>query len=290
MSVLLIDDVSELAYNNAKKLNIEYFCMPIEVDGQRISYDMGHDFDYDRFYSSYRKGINIESKDMSVEDYIDIFEQYLKINEDILYLHHSDKLNNYFDCITEAISRLKEQYPERSITLVDTENVSMGYGVIAYEAGILHKRGATDTEIMEYVDSIKGKIATYAIVDDVNTLKDNKKLTASQNVVGSKLGVKSILAITMNGTIEIAEKYASKKKAVLRLYDKLRQEGVNLKDFPIGISYVDDKENAEMLRDKILEVVGEDAMVWLQPMSPIVALQLGQGAIVLSYHVSKKKY
>jgi fatty acid-binding protein DegV len=94
----------------------------------------------------------------------------------------------------------------------------------------------------------------------------------------------------MNGTIEIAEKYASKKKAVLRLYDKLRQEGVNLKDFPIGISYVDDKENAEMLRDKILEVVGEDAMVWLQPMSPVVALQLGQGAIVLSYHVSKKKY
>ena len=290
MSVLLIDDVSDLWYSEINKLKIEYFNMPITMNGKAIAYDMGKEFQHDKFFSDFRKGFEVKSETMSTEDYMEVFEPYLKANENVLYLHHSDKLNRYFGALTDAIDRLKQTYPNQTITLVDTENVSMGYGIIAYEVGILHKRGATDSEIIEYVDKIKHQIATYAVVDDVNTLKDNEKLSTSQNVVGSALGVKSVLAITSAGTVEVVEKFASKKKAILKLFDRLRQEGVNLKDYPIGISYVGDKENAEVLRDKIVEVVGEDAIIWVQPMSPILSILLGYGAVVLSYHVSRKKY
>lgn len=290
MSVLLVDNSSELWHSELKKLNIECLNLPFKVDGKEMLYDNGETFRYDRFSSDYRKGLKVEFLDVTTDDYVEKLSVYLDQNEDVLYLCVSEKLSTTRANLNEAIDILKEKYPKNTVTLVDTENASMGYGAIAYEVGIMHKRGATDSEIIERVESLKNEIVTYAVIDDTNILKDTQKLSSTQHVVGSALGVKSIVTVTNMGELEIIEKLASKKKAVLKLYDKIRQEGVNIKDYPIGIAYIGDKANAELLRDKIVELVGEDATIWLQPMSPINSIYLGYGAVVLSYHVGKKRY
>ena len=290
MSVLLVDNSSELWHSELKKLNIECIGLPFKVDGKEMSYDNGLEFRFDRFFSDYRKGLSVEEIVLDTDDYVEKLSEYLNANEDVLYLCSSEKLVKDRANLIKAIDILKEKYPNNKVELIDTENVSMGYGAIAYEVGIMHKRGATDQEIIDKVATFKKEFATYAVVDDTNVLIDANKLKSTQHVVGSALSVKSILAVTNMGELEIIEKLASKKKAVLKLYDKIRQEGINIKDYPIGIAYVGDKANAELLRDKIVELVGEDSNVWLQPMSPINSVYFGFGAVVLSYHVGKKRY
>ena len=71
------------------------------------------------------------------------------------------------------------------------------------------------------------------------------------------------------------------------LLEKVRE---NLKDYPIGIAYTGDKVNAEMLKDKIVELIGEDLNIWLQPMSPVNGVHFGFGSVAVTFHVTKKRY
>ena len=290
MSVLLVDNSSDLWYSEIKKLNLECLEIPFMVDGKIMHYDNGVEFRFDRFFSDYRKGLKVENIIQTKEDYIDKLSVYLDQNEDVLYLCDSEKVSLDRANLLAAVEELKEKYPNNKVTIVDTENASIGYGAIVYEVGIMHKRGATDSEIIDKVDALKRETATFIVVDDTNSLKDSGLLKSSQHVVGSALNVKSILAVTSYGELEIVEKLASKKKAVLKIFDKIRQEGVNLKDYPIGIAYTGDKLNAEELKDKIVELVGDDSNVWLQPMSPVNGVKYGFGAIAVSFHVTKKRY
>ena len=290
MSVLLVDTSSDLWYSEIKKLNLECLEKPFMVDGKLMHYDNGVEFRFDRFFSDYRKGLQVEYVELTKDDYIDRLSVYLEQNEDVLYLCASERLALDRDNLVCAIEELKTRYPKNTITLIDTENTSIGYGAIAYEVGIMHKRGATDEEIINKVDSLKKETATFIVVDDTNLLKDKKLLKSSQHVVGSALNVKSILAVTTFGELEIVEKLASKKKALIKIFDKIRQEGVNLKDYPIGIAYTGDKVNAEMLKDKIVELIGEDLNIWLQPMSPVNGVHFGFGSVAVTFHVTKKRY
>ncbi len=83
MSVFFTDSNSELWYDKVEKLNLQYISMPYTLDGVESGYDLGKTHDFNAFYSKIKQGIMPKTSALSPQNYIDIFEPFLKQGQDI---------------------------------------------------------------------------------------------------------------------------------------------------------------------------------------------------------------
>lgn len=288
MSVFFTDSNSELWFTEVKKLGAEYISMPYTLGDKEYGYDLGETHDFKWFFNSIRNGQMPITSALNPQNYIDIFEPILKQGEDILYVHFSRQMSGTFDFMEQAIQQLKEKYPLRTIKCVDTKSISLGAGLIAYEAGVMHKRGATDEEIIEFVEKFREEVAIYFTVDDLMHLKRGGRLSTTGAVFGSLLGIKPIIAVNDEGKLITVSKVSGRKKSLLTLVDKFKQLSENVADFPIGIMHADDEEAAKFLEEKVREIVGPEARIWVQQIGPTVGTHCGPGTAGIVFHAKKR--
>ena len=288
MSVFFTDSNSELWYTEVKKLGIEYISMPYTLNGEEYGYDLGETHDFKWFFDNIRKGNLPITSALNPQNYIDIFEPILKAGEDILYVHFSRQMSATFNFMEQAIAELKEKYPERSIKYVDTKSISMGAGLIAYEAAVMHKRGATDDEVIEFVEKFRDEATIYFTVDDLMHLKRGGRLSATSAVFGSLLGIKPIIAVNDDGKLDTVTKVSGRKKSLMTLIDKMKELGENIADYPIGILHADDEEAAKFLEEKVRELAGPEARIWIQQVGPTVGTHCGPGTAGVVFHAKKR--
>lgn len=288
MSVFFTDSNSELWYKEVEKLGIQYISMPYTLEGEEFFYDLGKTHDYKKFFSKIRKGIIPITSALAPQNYVEIFEPFLKQGEDIIYVAFSRQLSGTFDFLDQAIAMLKEKFPERTIRYVDTKSISLGAGVVAYEAAVLHKRGATDDEVIKFVEDFREDVAVYFVVDDLQHLKRGGRISAFSAVVGSALGIKPLLCINDEGRIISVDKIKGRKKVIQTLSNLLKTLGKNVADYPIGIMHGDCEEDATLLQEKIQEIVGKDATIWVQPIGPTVGTHCGPRTLGLVFHAKSR--
>lgn len=288
MSVFFTDSNSELWHTEVEKLGIEYISMPYTLEGVEHGYDLGKSHNFEKFYSKIRKGLMPSTSALNPQNYVEIFEPFLKAGEDIIYVTFSRQMSATFDFMDQAIEMLKEKYPERSIKYVDTKSISVGAGIIAYEAALLHKKGATDDEIIKFVEEFRNEVNCYFTVDDLMHLKKGGRLSAVSAVVGSVLGIKPMICVNDEGKLQNFDKVAGRRKAIQYLANLVKTVGKNVADYPIAVIHADCEEEAISLKEKIQEIAGKDAKIWLQPVGPTVGTHCGPGTIGVAFHVKHR--
>ena len=288
MSVFFTDSNSELWHTEVEKLGIEYISMPYTLEDVESGYDLGKSHNFEKFYSKLRKGVMPSTSALNPQNYIEIFEPFLKAGEDILYVTFSRQMSATFDFMDQALEVLKEKYPERSIKYVDTKSISLGAGLIAYEAALLHKKGATDDEVIKFVEDIRDEFGVFFTVDDLMHLKRGGRLSAVSAVVGSVLGIKPMIGVNDEGKLQNFDKVAGRRKAIQYLANLVKTRGKNVADYPIGIIHADCEADALVLKEKVQEIVGQDARIWVQPVGPTVGTHCGPGTIGIAFHVKHR--
>ncbi len=288
MSVFFTDSNTELWYTEIEKLGIQYISMPYTLEGKEHGYDLGKTYDYKNFFSKIRKGILPLTSALNPQNYIEYFEPYLKLGEDILYVTFSKQLSATFDFLDQAIVVLKEKYPERTVRYVDTKSIAIGAGIIAYEAAVLHKRGATDDEVIAFVEDFRDNIATFFTVDDLMHLKRGGRISAVTAILGTTLGLKPILCVNDEGKLISVDKVSGRKKAIRYLASLVKTLGKNVADYPIGILHGDAEDEALALKSQIQELVGKEVRIWLQPIGPTVGTHCGPKTLALAFHAKQK--
>ena len=289
MSVFFCDSDCELWYDKIDELGIQTIEMPYSINGgDEIGYDFGRDTDFVKFFDDMRKGANVKTHALNEYDYINYFEPHLKNGDDIIYVHFSSEMSGTFASMNKAIKSLKEKYPDRTIKTVDTKSICMGAGIIVYMSALLWKNGASDDEIIKWVEDNRDKYATYFVVEDLKYLKQGGRVSPTVALIGNCLAMKPILSIKSNGKIEKVNTARGFKKGVRTLVDYLVQLGDNVKDYPIVIIHADNVEYAEYTRDLIKQAIGDDADIWMQPIGPVIGAHAGPGTIGLIFHAKNR--
>ena len=119
-------------------------------------------------------------------------------------------------------------------------------------------------------------------------MADNQLIDHSLVTTGTALNIKPILAINLDGKLELCDKVSGKKKAIAKLLEVLRQTGENVADYPIGVVYTNDESQADELCQKIKEYYGEDIQLFKKRMTPSNVGLLGGGILGISFHVHRK--
>ena len=193
-------------------------------------------------------------------------------------------MSGTFQFLKQAIDVLKDKYPARSIKFVDTLNISMGAGLIAYQAAKLHNSGATDDEVIKFVERFRNEVGIYFTADDLMYLKRGGRLSATSAVVGTVLGIKPILSVSKAGKVVAIEKAIGRKKAMSKILEHLKNEGLNVADYPICILHADCENDAKILEQEVRKIVGQNAEIWVQPVGPTVGVHCGPNTLGLVFH------
>ncbi len=287
MSIFFTDSNSEIWYERFDKLGIEYISMPYTIDDVEYYYDLGRNTNFKEFYEKVSKGSMPITSALNPQNYIDIFTPFLEQGNDIIYVTFSHAMSGTFEHMKTAIAQLKEKFPERSIKYVDTRSISIGASIIAYYAALEYKKGASDDEIIKFVEDLRDNISVYFVVDDLMHLKRGGRLSGFSATIGTMLGIKPILKFNEEGKIITYGKIKGKKKALLKLVDLIKEKGQNVADYPIAINHANCLDDALFLKSKIEETFGKDIEIWLQDVGPTIGTHCGPGTIGLAFHGKK---
>ena len=278
MSVFFTDTDCEMSYTDAESLGMKVIGMPYTIKGKESIYDFGKKTDIKQFYNDMRNGEIATTSALNSQDYINYFEPVLASGEDILYVHFSSKLSGTFDYMQTAINILKEKYPERKVTCFDTNSISLGAGIQAIEACKLHNSGASDEEVIKFLESFRQKVAVYFYVDSLQYLKRGGRISSVSAVVGSILNIKPILTITNEGKLEKLTTVKGTKKALEFMYDKFMKEYNNDSKYELFIIDADNKVIGDEFAEKIRNS-GKNVAIRRLAVGPVIGAHAGPGTI-----------
>ena len=147
-----------------------------------------------------------------------------------------------------------EKYGEKQIHVVDSESASGGETQIAMKLMELEEKGLCFGEIVKRIEEFRDSIHTYFVLDNLETLRKNGRLTGVKALVASTLNIKPVMGsnkgqiIQRNQTIGI-------KKALSKMADLAAAEVRKAEERRLIITHCNALARAEQVKKQIMEKV-----------------------------------
>lgn len=273
MSVIFVDGACDLNKKQVKKLGLDMVLLPIDLNGETIK-------DYSVACASSDKLSTCVTK----ENFIKAFVPYLDNGENILYFSTNQYVFNLTDVFEIAKKELLNTYPDRKIEIYNLQLTSVVAGVLLYEVGLMYKRGATDNEIVNFVEQFKSCARGYIVTNNAKILKQCDNYGHIN--VKSGVSVNAIVEYGINGSA-IIEYVNGRKKALNQIVKLLENSGVNLVDYTIQVSYAMQEQSAEFFKKQMEEKYNNECKVITQKMSLDNVMLYNGDTIIVGYHGKK---
>ena len=171
----------------------------------------------------------------------------------------SSQLSGSYNSAMLAQRIYLEEHGEKHIHVFDSESASCGETQIALKIMELEEQGLDFERIVEKVEAFRSSVRTYFVLDNLDTLRKNGRLSAVKALVASTLSIKPIMA-GCKGMILQKAQCVGMKKAIARLGEILASELKDAKERCLIISHCNAPERAELKRVIILNTRGISSM------------------------------
>ena len=122
------------------------------------------------------------------------------------------------------------------------------------------------------------------MVDDLDALKRGGRIPASVAFAGSKLDVKPMLDIALDGTLSLVGVARGRKKGIRQMADfyKKRIEQVHNERHRVLIGHSDCLKDVERLKDELRKI--DDELAFLEcNIGPVIGSHVGPGMLALVF-------
>jgi len=214
MFQIISDGGCDFSKEEAQKHNVEIVPFYISFD-DTTHLKEGVDIDKEDFFNRLMsdKELFPKTSQPSPQDYIDVYKPYLDSGKDILTLTISSKLSGSHASAVMAADMLKEEYPDRTITLIDSLNVSIGQGLILGEIIKMRDAGYSIQKTAKLAKKILKATRVYCTLNSLEYLRRGGRIGPTTAVVGGLLGLRPILQLE-NGEVSQLDSVRGKKNAM----------------------------------------------------------------------------
>lgn len=282
--VILTDSASDLKPEFLSELGVKYVSLSFVFEGKDKSYK-NFDLAPCEFYDEMRKGKSAKTSAANVADFTDFFKGELDRGNDILYLGFSSGLSTTFNSACIAAEELCDAYPERTVICIDTLAASAGFGLMVWLAAKEKEKGASLTEVADFVKNTLPHLAHWFTVDDLEYLKRGGRVSPTVAFVGGILGIKPVLHVDDEGHLTKVTTARGRKASLAALADRLCD--TVLPDSPVWISHGDCEDDARLLADMIFEKTGKEVSL-ITDVGPVIGAHSGPGTMALFFLADKR--
>lgn len=281
-TVILIDSCSDLPLKYIEENNIPYLPFTYELKGIERKDDFWKTASYKEFYDALRAGDMSTTSQVNFKLYYDEFKKYVEQGKSVIYIGFSSALSGSTSSAQLAREQIIEEYKNADITVIDSKSASLGLGLLIYYAYDMLKKGASKDEIINWIEQNKLKVNHWFTPEDLNHLKRGGRISGTAAMVGTLLHIKPILFVDNQGRLIPVEKVKGRKKALKTLVEKLSKKIVNPEEEVIAISHGDCIEDAEYVRDLIIEQYKVKDVI-INNIGPVIGSHTGAGIVALFF-------
>lgn len=253
------------------------------MDGVQHTYQGDiESFDVHAYYEGLRNGVIVKTTLLNTGLFMTNFEPLLKEGKDIVYVAMSSGISGTYNAAYTAAQQLLEEYPERFIHIVDSHGCGFGNGMLAIQAARLSGQDMDVREAAQILDDMVPHCCQYFTVDDLMFLKRTGRVSGAAAAIATTLQIKPILYGDHTGHIVSCANCRGRKKAIQMLAAKYRSKHLEQTAPAVYISHGDCLEDAEKLRELILEIT-PDADIIICPHEPFSGAHVGPGMLGLFF-------
>lgn len=166
----------------------------------------------------------------------------------------SSHLSGSYNSAVLGKNLFHEKYGEKQIHIVDSESASGGETQIALKIMELEEQGLDFDTIVEQIEAFRSSILTYFVLDNLETLRKNGRLSGVKALVASTLNIKPIMAGD-KGIIVQRGQSIGMKKALGKMAEMMAEKVVNPETRCLIISHCNAPRRAEMFKDALLSKI-----------------------------------
>lgn len=185
----------------------------------------------------------------------DLYMSAYKTNADDVYvITLSSKLSGSYNSALLGKDLYHEDYGEKNIHIIDSMSASSGEGNIALKIMELADSGLPFNEVVEKIEAYRDEMLTYFVLDSLETLRKNGRLTGMKALVASTLNIKPVCH-GVKGEILQKSQGIGMKKALVKMTELIAAEVKDPETKTLMISNVNCFERASVVKDMILKKV-----------------------------------
>ncbi len=138
----------------------------------------------------------------------------------------------------------EEEYGDKPIHIFDSRSASIGQTLIALKIAECEEAGMTFEQVVETVENFINEQITYFVLESLEALRKNGRLTGMKALVATALNIKPYCGATPVGTIFQAGQARGIKKALSKMVDVFVAELKNSEEKIVAISHCNCFERA----------------------------------------------
>lgn len=270
---LIIDSTADLTAQEIEDLGVTVIPMKVCVDDKE--YLAGVNLQNEAFFDLLKKCKTLpHTTQINQDEYQNIIKPFLDKGEDVFVMSLSSGLSGSFNSLRLASEELNSAHLE----IFDTQNVTLGFKVLVFEALKLIKSGVSLHELKAKMEELKQKCRLIAVVDNVKYLIKGGRLSLVAGIAVTALNIKPIVTIK-NGKVVVLSKGIGYNHAIKNLIKNL--SNIDLEK-SICIGHSNDLTRFEQFKkeiEKALNIKCEGCT----GIGPIIGTHAGPGCVAIAY-------
>ncbi len=291
--VLSCCSTADLSEEHFKKRNIEYVCFHFSLDGKEYFDDLGKSIPYHEFYQAMLDGAKTTTSQVSVGEFIDYFEPFLKEGKDIIHLSLTSGISGVINSAVTAQKILQEKYPERKIYILDSLNASSGIGLYMDKLADLRDEGMSIDDLYEWAKHHKLNIHSWLYCTDLTFYIRGGRISKVSGAIGTILNVCPIITLNKEGKLICPEKIRGQKKASHHIINKMEKYAFEGKNYS-GKCYMcqsDAMENAIKTAKEVENAFPNlDGKVEINNIGTTIGSHTGPGTVCIFFWGIERDY
>ena len=167
--------------------------------------------------------------------------------EEVYVVTLSSHLSGSYNSAEAGKDMYLEKYGGKKIHVVDSESASCGETQLAMYIMQCKEAGLSFEDTVKKVETFKRRMRTYFVLDNLETLRKNGRLTGVKALVASALNIKPVMVGTF-GTIEQKGQAIGTNKALAKMADSLVADVPESRERTLMISHCNCPERAQYMR------------------------------------------
>jgi len=277
---IITDSCSDLGVELLEKYGIKYAVMSTVRDGEEKTARLDWSAqEAHNFYEIMRGGERIKTAQVSVEEFRRVFGEAAEAGEDAIYIGCSLKQSGSVNTGRLVAESIMSSAPHIKIICIDSQNASLGEGMLAVEAAKLALDGFSAEEIEKKIIALRKRVNQFVTVHSLDALRRAGRVKSTAAFFGNLMGVKPILISDADGEQTAIKKVKGRANSFSEIVSMLKEAIESPEEQTVYIAHADcDSEELEELVSLVKSEIG-CREVYVGYIGPIIGASIGPDAV-----------
>ena len=182
-------------------------------------------------------------------------EAYMKAfqgeEERVYVVTLSAELSGSYNSAVLGKNLFLEEHGEKEIYVFNSRSASVGETLITKKIMECEEQGMSFQEVIDAVETYIDGQNTYFVLESLETLRKNGRLTGLKALAASVLNIKPVMGATKQGVIIQHGQARGIHKALVKMVDRVAAEIVDPEEKALGIAHCNCPARAEMVKEML---------------------------------------